>query len=53
MLNLHLDATLLAKYIITQKLQMVMTKEYVQIFSKYLCKFYQMTEQTICLIMIS
>ncbi len=27
---------------IEQKLQTVMTKEYVQIFSKYLCKIYQM-----------
>ncbi len=29
---------------IEQKLQTVMTKEYVQIFSKYLCKIYHMRQ---------
>ncbi len=29
---------------IEQKLQTVLTKEYVQIFNKYLCKIYQMRQ---------
>ncbi len=42
------------KLSIEQKLQTVMTKEYVQIFSKHLCKKNpNETEQTICVIMIS
>ncbi len=32
---------------IEQKLQTFKTKEYVQMFSKYLCKIYQMIENTL------